>query len=217
MTMPSTPLLICCALTLVLTGCAYLPATLMTTDQPASSNTEETQRPTTQQHVRCVMPDQELTFDDSPCTLLAWQQYVQYSTELDAEDRRALLATLPSTAEGTLQSVLLRSHPSTPQLVRLHSQLQLLDLISTLPDDLANYFRWLAQQQQRLLETELTVQTLSRLNSQQQHEIQRLRTEVAEKSAQLQALTDIEARLNEQQPDPVDAPEEPLTEELPDE
>ncbi|MFY0665577.1 MAG: hypothetical protein JXQ97_13210 [Natronospirillum sp.] len=190
----------------------------MTTDQPAPSNTEETQRPTTtQQLVRCTMPDQELTFDDSPCTLLAWQQYVQYSTELDAENRRTLLAALPSTTVGTIQSALLRSHPSMPQLVRLHSQLQLLDLISTLPDDLASYFRWLAQQQQRLLETELTVQTLSRLNSQQQHEIQRLRTEIAEKSAQLQALTDIEARLNEQQPDLIDAPEEPLTEELPDE
>lgn len=187
-------------------GCAYLPVTTPDTD-PARQN-GATAHEASGQRVRCTLALHDLDFSDSPCTLLAWQQFVQDSTTLDPETRQQRIAAVPASAVGSLQAALLRHHAGAPHLVRLHSQAQLLDVIPALPDGLARYFQWLVSQQQQLLETELTVQTLSRLNTQQQQDINRLRAENAEKSAQIQALSDIEAQLNAYQPATTEPPAE---------
>ncbi|WLD57577.1 hypothetical protein NFC81_12770 [Salinispirillum sp. LH 10-3-1] len=213
-------LLFGCFAAVALPGCAHF--VMPTTGEPNSNLSADRPEPAPEssQRVRCSLPivapdslsSPSLTFSDSPCMLLAWQQFMQHSLHLDTEARRRVLASLPDTQVGTAQSALLSSHPSTPHLLRLHSQLQLLELIPELPTALAEYFKWLTDHQQRLLETELTVQGLSRLNSQQQQDIQRLQAEIAEKTAQIQALTEIEARLSENQPDRSSDDIEPLTE-----
>lgn len=92
-------------------------------------------------------------------------------------------------------------HPEVPQLERLLSHVKLQEALASLPEDSAEYVTWLMQQQQRLSKTEQKMQALNQLNSQQQQIIQRLQAEISEKTAQLQALSDIEQKLNEQQPD----------------
>jgi hypothetical protein len=81
--------------------------------------------------------------------------------------------------------------------VRFAAQTQLNDKLTTLPKGLADLLRWDLAYNQKLLESESAVTALSRLNAQQQEQLDRLRRQSKDLQKKIDALTQIEAKLNQ--------------------
>ncbi|WP_409522693.1 hypothetical protein [Nitrincola sp. MINF-07-Sa-05] len=177
-------------LTLLLNGCA---STLQTTEHGSDSNSITLPW---SGRVFCAMPEEGLSLSNSPCNLLAWQNFAHMSLQMSDDARQKLLSELPDTELGRAQTALLQSHPDSPHQIRQQNQWVLMEMASTLPPELAEYFRWLLRHQQQLLETEQAVHTLTRMNTQHQQTISQLEKEISEKKTQIEALTEIESKLN---------------------
>ncbi|WP_151703407.1 hypothetical protein [Nitrincola alkalilacustris] len=177
-------------MTLLLSGCT---STLQTAGK--GSDTGSINLPWSSP-VFCAMPEEGLSLNDSPCNLLAWQSFAHKTLQMSDEARQKMLSELPDSDLGRAKAALLHSHPDSPYQIRQQNQWVLMEMASTLPPDLADYFRWLLRHQQQLLETEQAVHTLTRLNTQHQQSISQLEKEIAEKKTQIEALTEIESRLN---------------------
>jgi len=177
-------------MTLLLGGCA---STLQTNGE--SSKTGSINLPWSGP-LFCTMSEEGLSLSNSPCNLLAWQNFAHTTLQMSDEARQKMLNELPDSDLGRAQAALLHSHPDSPYQIRQQNQWVLMEMASTLPPDLADYFRWLLIHQQQLLETEQAVHTLTRLNTQHQQTIGQLEKEIAEKKTQIEALTEIESRLN---------------------
>ncbi|MCH8530016.1 MAG: hypothetical protein LAT65_04115 [Saccharospirillum sp.] len=137
-----------------------------------------------------------LRFSNHPCDQLAWHRFV-YDLALTSETERSQwLRHSNATLPGQLQAALIRSHPDNPNIVRLRGQGDLLSLMDRLPANMVDFVHWIAHQNQYLLEAEMTITQLNRLSAQQQQSLDDLTEKLAEKSAQLDALTEIEQRLN---------------------
>lgn len=174
-----------------LTACALAPAT---------ETSQEPETPLVQvEHEEASADCPEVTqlrFSNHPCDLLAWHRFV-YDLALTSEaERSQWLRHSDATLPGQLQAALIRSHPENPNIVRLRGQGDLLALMDRLPDNMVDFVHWVAHQNQYLLEAEMTITQLNRLSSQQQQSLDDLSAKLAEKSAQLDALTEIEQRLN---------------------
>lgn len=138
-----------------------------------------------------------LAIDDSPEVLQAWIHYrAQLLNQVATE--REQLQQLDSTDEvSELKRIIFQLHPDTPYLTRLKLQMQLSDKLASLPPSLADLLSWDLAFNQKLLETESAVSALTRLNAQQQQNIDRLRTTNKELQKKIDALTQIEAQLNQ--------------------
>ena len=75
--------------------------------------------------------------------------------------------------------------------------MQLAEQIATLPPGLAALFSWDLTLNQKLLETESAVSALTRLNAQQHENIERLQKKNKDLQKKIDALTQIEAQLNQ--------------------
>ncbi|WNO59482.1 hypothetical protein [Rheinheimera sp. MMS21-TC3] len=138
-----------------------------------------------------------LTISDSPESLLAW---VEFRAQLlnQAANEREQLNQLDTTDDVTeLKRIILQLHPDTPYLTRLRLQMQLSEKLALLPNPLANLLSWDFAFNQKLLETESAVSALTRLNAQQQNNIDKLRKTNKELQKKIDALTQIEAQLNQ--------------------
>lgn len=138
-----------------------------------------------------------LTIDDSPEVVQAWIHYrAQLLNQVATE--REQLQQLDSTDEvAELKRIILQLHPDTPYLTRLKLQMQLSDKLALLPPSLADLLSWDLAFNQKLLEAESAVSALTRLNAQQQQNIDRLRNTNKELQKKIDALTQIEAQLNQ--------------------
>ncbi|MDX3775578.1 hypothetical protein QE250_15780 [Chromatiaceae bacterium AAb-1] len=138
-----------------------------------------------------------LAIADDAATLQAWIDYrVALLNNLNQE--RELLNGQPAADEVmALKRVLLNLHPDTPYLTRLRVQMQLSDQLATLPPGLAALFSWDILFNQKLLEAESAVSALTRLNAQQHDNLERLQQTNRELQKKIDALTQIEAQLNQ--------------------
>lgn len=130
-------------------------------------------------------------------TLSAWQQFRGELLGLNASQRESLAKQLTKSenAVTNLQLLLLRLHPENPYPVRLKAQGQLAELVAKLPVDLANLLRWDLAYNQRLLESESALKALTRLNGQQEDNLEKLQKQNADLQKKIEALTQIEAKL----------------------
>ena len=139
----------------------------------------------------------ELAIADDVLTLQAWRDFRAQLLPTTQDQRDALLRSLTSSAVTQLQTLLIRLHPESPYSVRFAAQSQLSDRLNTLPKGLADLLRWDLAYNQKLLETESAVTALSRLNAQHQGRIERLNRQTKDLQKKIDALTQIEAKLNQ--------------------
>jgi hypothetical protein len=139
----------------------------------------------------------QLALLDDSATLSAWQSYRGDVLQMNSAQRDAVAKTLEKTPVGELQSLLLRIHPDTPYAVRFRAQTQLSEQLSRLPAGLAALLRWDYVFNQKLLESESAVKALGRLNGQQQDNLDKLQKQNADLQKKIEALTQIEAKLNQ--------------------
>mgnify|MGYP001195880101 CR=1 FL=1 len=138
-----------------------------------------------------------LAIADDASTLQAWQAYRLELLQYSAAQRESLAKTLgkTDTTVASLQSMLLRLHPEASYTVRFKAQNQLTELLPKLPAGLAALLRWDLAYNQRLLESESAVKALTRLNSQQDDNLEKLQKQNEDLQKKIEALTQIEAKL----------------------
>lgn len=142
-----------------------------------------------------VKPVLAIADDDS--TLQAWQSYRTELLALSGAQRETLNKSLAKADNpvSNLQSILLRMHPEAVYAVRLKAQSQLTELLPKLPAGLAALLRWDLAYNQRLLEAESAVKALTRLNGQQDDNVEKLQKQNDDLQKKIEALTQIEAKL----------------------
>ena len=180
-----------------LLGCQLLPQPVpVPAQQPAETLLEQ---PAEVEPAAPVADVAALTIDDTAKTLQAW---VNYRTAVlgRLNEERDLLNTEANQDEvWQLKRTMLQLHPDTPYLNRLRIQMQLSEQLASLPAPLAELLSWDLAFNQKLLEAESAVSALTRLNAQQHDNIERLQKINKELQKKIDALTQIEAQLN--QPD----------------
>lgn len=178
---------------LLLAGCQHKPVALPVVSKPLPEPTKVVEIPKTAPEP--VKP--ALALDDSTAALLAWQEFRAELLKMTIKQREQFGRTLPDTPVAKLQQLLIRIHPDTPYAVRFKAQMELAEQLQTLPPLLAAVFRWDFAFNQKLLESESAVKALGRLNGQQQDQLERLQKRNTDLQKKIDALTQIEARLND--------------------
>jgi hypothetical protein len=154
-----------------------------------------------QQELTEPEPETILAFNDEPATLKAWLDYKQRIL-IEPQVERVRLASLETQDEvSEFQLALLNLHPDMPYVSRFRVQTQLTEILLSFPPRLAALFSWELTYNQKLLEAESAVTAVTRLNAQQQDQLERLQKTNRELQKKIDALTQIEAELNQQ---PVD-------------
>ncbi|MFN3900039.1 MAG: hypothetical protein ACK4ML_06695 [Alishewanella aestuarii] len=139
-----------------------------------------------------------LKFTDEPATLQAWLDYKQsILAEPEAERQRLMQLTEPDEV-AQFQFALLSLHPDMPYVSRFKVQTQLTEMLLSFPPRLAAIFSWELTYNQKLLEAESAVSAVTRLNAQQLDQLERLQKTNRELQKKIDALTQIEAELNQQ-------------------
>ena len=138
-----------------------------------------------------------LSLSDDAATLQAWVNYRASLLNNRAVWRESLSDLSDPNPVQMLQRIILQLHPDTPYLTRLRVQMQLAEQIVALPPGLAALISWDLTFNQKLLETESAVSALTRLNAQQHDNIERLQKTNKDLQKKIDALTQIEAQLNQ--------------------
>ncbi|MBV2129209.1 hypothetical protein [Arsukibacterium indicum] len=138
-----------------------------------------------------------LSLNDDPATLQAWVNYRASLLHNKALWQELLADVAEPDPVQMLQRIILQLHPDTPYLTRLRVQMQLAEQIALLPPGLAALISWDLTFNQKLLETESAVSALTRLNAQQHENIERLQKKNKDLQKKIDALTQIEAQLNQ--------------------
>lgn len=177
----------------LLWGCQLTPVTIPPVEEPIVEPVPDSLPLIAENEPEPVI---ELTLDDSAKTLQAWLDYKQQIL-VDPEPERARLRGLTEfDAVAQLQLALLSLHPDMPYVTRFRIQTQLAEIVSGFPPRLAALFSWELTFNQKLLEAESAVTAVTRLNAQQQDTIDRLQKTNRELQKKIDALTQIEAELN---------------------
>ncbi|CAM3688071.1 hypothetical protein [Rheinheimera salexigens] len=177
----------------VLSGCQLAPLKPISVEaEPENSQPE---LPPIVEPTPAIEP--VLAIDNSPETLQAWIQYRAELLNQVADEREQLSPLEVTDAVTELKRTILQLHPDTPYLTRLKQQMLLSDKLNKLPPSLAALFSWDLAFNQKLLEAESAVSALTRLNAQQHDNIERLQKTNKELQKKIDALTQIEAQLNQ--------------------
>ena len=177
-----------------LTGCQLTPVAVPPTETAVSEPELETLPLTEEVAPEAVLV---LALDEQASSLQAWLDYKQQIL-LDPEPERARLRELTEfDAVAQLQLALLSLHPDMPYVTRFRVQTQLAEMVSGFPPRLAAIFGWELTFNQKLLEAESAVSAVTRLNAQQQDTIDRLQKTNRDLQKKIDALTQIEAELNQ--------------------
>ncbi len=184
--------------------CIYLCLLLLSGCQTLLTPLPQQVQPAVEPIAEPIVPEPEptpvepaLAINDDSDMLKAWVQY-RASILTRLNDERELLAADSSTdAIWQLKRTILQLHPDTPYLSRLRVQMQLSEQLQLLPTALAELLSWDLAFNQKLLEAESAVSALTRLNAQQHDNIERLQKINRELQKKIDALTQIEAQLNQ--------------------
>ncbi len=178
---------------LLLAGCQGgalpLPVVIKTTPEPEKVVELPQQAP------EPVKP--AMAISDDMASLTAWSEFRSELLKMTAKQRDNLSKNLQYGPVVALQQILIHIHPDTPYPMRLKAQMQLGEQLPSLPPGLAALLRWDHAYNQKLLESESAVKALGRLNGQQQDNLERLQKRNADLQKKIDALTQIEAKLNQ--------------------
>ncbi|QBL08179.1 hypothetical protein E0Z06_00940 [Rheinheimera sp. D18] len=178
---------------LTLAGCQLTPPLAPETAPQALPQIE----PTVSHPPELVPVDTPLSLHDDALTLQAWINYRASILNQMNEERELLANDSVQDDVWQLKRTILQLHPDTPYLTRLRIQMQLAEQLAALPAPLAALLSWDLAFNQKLLEAESAVSALTRLNAQQHDNIERLQKTNKELQKKIDALTQIEAQLNQ--------------------
>jgi hypothetical protein len=178
---------------LLLTGCQLAPPQVFTPPAEPLLSAE----PETINQPQPAPAPEPLQISDDAQTLQAWVNYRAAMLDRIDEERDALNSNKQQDDVWQLKRTILQLHPDTPYLTRLRLQMQSADQLATLPAPLAALLSWDLTFNQKLLEAESAVSALTRLNAQQHDNIDRLQKTNKELQKKIDALTQIEAQLNQ--------------------
>lgn len=182
------------AMLLWLTGCQLAPVAVPPTETAVAEPESESVPLAEEVAAEATLV---LALDEQASSLQAWLDYKQQIL-VDPEPERARLRELTEfDAVAQLQLALLSLHPDMPYLTRFRVQTQLAEMVSAFPPRLAALFGWELTFNQKLLEAESAVSAVTRLNAQQQNTLDRLQKTNRELQKKIDALTQIEAELNQ--------------------
>ena len=179
--------------TVLLAGCQGGPVQLPVVHKPLPAPEKVVELP--RQAPEPVKP--VLAISDDAATLQAWVNYRASMLNRINEERELLNADTVQDDVWQLKRTILQLHPDTPYLSRLRVQMQLAEQLATLPAPLAALLSWDLAFNQKLLESESAVKALGRLNGQQQDNLDKLQKQNADLQKKIEALTQIEAKLNQ--------------------
>lgn len=179
---------------LLLTGCQLPPPSEPVTPEPVEPLEAEPQPVQLPEPEPVATP---LAISDDAATLQAWVNYRASMLNRVNEERELLNASTEQDDVWQLKRTILQLHPDTPYLTRLRLQMQSADQLATLPAPLAALLSWDLAFNQKLLEAESAVSALTRLNAQQHDNVERLQKINKELQKKIDALTQIEAQLNQ--------------------
>ncbi|GAB58703.1 hypothetical protein [Rheinheimera nanhaiensis] len=179
---------------LLLTGCQLPPPPEPVTPQPVEPLEAEPQPVQLPEPEPVATP---LAISDDAATLQAWVNYRASMLNRINEERELLNASTEQDEVWQLKRTILQLHPDTPYLTRLRLQMQSAEQLATLPAPLAALLSWDLAFNQKLLEAESAVSALTRLNAQQHDNVERLQKINKELQKKIDALTQIEAQLNQ--------------------
>lgn len=180
-------------LLLGLTGCQLLAT------QPAAPEVVVPELPEPESEA-AAEPEEahQLALSDDDSSVLAWLQFRQQVLSSSSLQREQW--ELDSSEDvAAIQQSLMQLHPENNYLTRFRAQMQLSDYLMQAAPDLAALFGWDLAFNQKLLEAESAISALSRSLADVQQEQEALQARNRELEQQIEALTQIEARLN--QPD----------------
>ncbi|MEH8021951.1 hypothetical protein [Rheinheimera metallidurans] len=178
---------------LTLAGCQLTPPLAPETAPQALPQIEPTAS-----HSPALEPvNTPLSLHDDALTLQAWISYRASILNQMDEERELLANDSVQDDVWQLKRTILQLHPDTPYLTRLRIQMQLAEQLAALPAPLAALLSWDLAFNQKLLEAESAVSALTRLNAQQHDNIERLQKTNKELQKKIDALTQIEAQLNQ--------------------
>lgn len=178
---------------LTLAGCQLTPPLAPETAPQALPQIE----PTASHPPELVPVNTPLSLHDDAATLQAWINYRASILNQMNEERELLANDSVQDDVWQLKRTILQLHPDTPYLTRLRIQMQLAEQLAALPAPLAALLSWDLAFNQKLLEAESAVSALTRLNAQQHDNIDRLQKTNKELQKKIDALTQIEAQLNQ--------------------
>lgn len=187
-----------CVVLIALGGCQVLPPPVVT---PAPPEPKLEAEPTPVQLPEPQQTQMPLRIADDAATLQGWVNYRAAMLNRINEERDLLNSDTQQDDVWLLKRTILQLHPETPYLTRLRVQMQSADQLASLPASLASLLSWDLTFNQKLLEAESAVSALTRLNAQQHDNMERLQKTNKELQKKIDALTQIEAQLN--QPIPV--------------
>ena len=182
---------------IMLNGCQLLPEPAV--PEPAAVPVAVSE-PTTEPVVEPQPEPPLLRIADDAKTLLAWVDYRASLLHNVAAEREQVNSSAQQDDVWLLKRTMLQLHPDTPYLTRLRLQMQAADQLTLLPPPLAALLSWDLAFNQKLLEAESAVSALTRLNAQQHDNIERLQKTNKELQKKIDALTQIEAQLNQPVP-----------------
>lgn len=181
-------------LSLLLAGCQLTPKPITEVTEPELALPSE---PETLQQPELETVAETLAINNDAKTLQAWVQYRAAMLSRVNEERDALNAETTQDEVWQLKRTILQLHPDTPYLTRLRVQMQSAEQLAALPPSLVALLSWDLVFNQKLLEAESAVSALTRLNAQQHDNIDRLQKTNKELQKKIDALTQIEAQLNQ--------------------
>lgn len=182
---------------LLLAGCQ---SAMLVKPQQAPDQTEPVVVPAQTDPTVAEPAPVSLAISDDSDVLKAWVHYrASLLTQLK-EQRESLATEGNNDAIWQLKRTMLQLHPDTPYLTRLRVQMQLAEQLQALPETLSALLSWDLAFNQKLLEAESAVSALTRLNAQQHDNIERLQKTNRELQKKIDALTQIEAQLNQPAP-----------------
>ncbi|MDP4536553.1 hypothetical protein Q3O60_10170 [Alkalimonas collagenimarina] len=143
-------------------------------------------------------PEQEaeLILADDGVSMLAWLQFKDWVLNSSILQREAL-PLHDDEQVAAIQSSLAQLHPDNNYLTRFRAQMQLAERLMVAPPELTTLFSWELAFNQKLLEAESAVSALTRINAELQQELEQNQARNRELEQQIEALTQIEARLNQ--------------------
>lgn len=178
---------------LLLSGCQTLQTPVVQPVAVSNESVTETVEPVPEP----APVETTLAISDDSNNLKAWVQYRSSILPRLNDERELLAAENSNDAIWQLKRTILQLHPDTPYLSRLRVQMQLSEQLQLLPAPLAQLLSWDLAFNQKLLEAESAVSALTRLNAQQHDNIERLQKTNRELQKKIDALTQIEAQLNQ--------------------
>ncbi|MEJ2061905.1 MAG: hypothetical protein P8X74_01275 [Reinekea sp.] len=173
---------------------------------PAANDTDAdnalpTNQPEQQTYPQCADEPVPTGISSNPCQILNWQHYLTALLTASEQERAEQRNSLTASETDHLRRLLLNSLPGQSLQQRMENQIMLFDYAAKKNGLLKGFIFNYAQQNQTLLEQELSLIQIVEQSKKQQQQIQQLQQSLQQTQDKIEALTKIEQQLDDNIPE----------------